>query len=185
MKLLKNKVYILLSILIMIFGCRSNRSENEVQLPPQEPKPFPELTERNRLLGDLLPERTCYDVIHYLIDLDIDIDKKYISGFVDIKAVAKNDFSKLQFDLARKMKLNRVEYLDKELKTSRNKDAVFVEFPDVKSGDNFTFRVHYEGKPLEAKILHGMVVLFGKKIKKEGLLYLLLVRVMVQIFGGH
>ena len=151
MKLLKNKVYILLSILIMIFGCRSNRSENEVQLPPQEPKPFPELTERNRLLGDLLPERTCYDVIHYLIDLDIDIDKKYISGFVDIKAVAKNDFSRLQFDLARKMKLNRVEYFDKELKTSRNKDAVFVEFPDVKSGDNFTFRVHYEGKPLEAK----------------------------------
>ena len=135
----------------MIFGCRSSRSENEVQLPPQDPKPFPELTERNRLLGDLLPERTCYDVIHYLIDLDIDIDKKYISGFVDIKAVAKNDFSKLQFDLARKMKLNRVEYLDKELKTSRNKDAVFVEFPDVKSGDNFTFRVHYEGKPLEAK----------------------------------
>ena len=135
----------------MTFGCKSSRSENEVQLPPQEPKPFPELTERNRLLGDLLPERTCYDVIHYLIDLDIDIDKKYISGFVDIKAVAKNDFSKLQFDLARKMKLNRVEYLDKELKTSRNKDAVFVEFPDVKSGDNFTFRVHYEGKPLEAK----------------------------------
>ena len=135
----------------MNFGCKSSRSENEVQLPPQEPKPFPELTERNRLLGDLLPERTCYDVIHYLIDLDIDIDKKYISGFVDIKAVARNDFSKLQFDLARKMKLNRVEYLDKELKTSRNKDAVFVEFPDVKSGDNFTFRVHYEGKPLEAK----------------------------------
>ena len=135
----------------MTFGCNSHRSENEVQLPPQEPKPFPELTERNRLLGDLLPERTCYDVIHYLIDLDIDIDKKYISGFVDIKAVAKNDFSKLQFDLARKMKLNRVEYLDKKLKTSRNKDAVFVEFPDVKSGDNFTFRVYYEGKPLEAK----------------------------------
>ena len=135
----------------MIFGCNSHRSENEVQLPPQKPKPFPELTERNRLLGDLLPERTCYDVIHYLIDLDIDIDKKYISGFVDIKAVARNDFSKLQFDLARKMKLNRVEYLDKKLKTSRNKDAVFVEFPDVKSGDNFTFRVYYEGKPLEAK----------------------------------
>ena len=151
MKVLKNKVYILLSTLIMIFGCRSSRSENEVQLPPQDPKPFPELTERNRLLGDLLPERTCYDVIHYLIDLDIDIDKKYISGFVDIKAVARNDFSKLQFDLARKMKLNRVEYLDKKLKTSRNKDAVFVEFPDVKSGDNFTFRVYYEGKPLEAK----------------------------------
>ena len=59
--------------------------------------------------------------------------------------------SKLQFDLARKMKLNRVEYLDKNLKTSRNKDAVFVEFPLIKKGENFTFRVYYEGKPLQAK----------------------------------
>ena len=151
MQILKNRVYILLSILVMISGCKSSRSENGVQLSPQDPKPFPKLTDRNRLLGDLLPERTCYDVIHYLIDLDIDIDKKYISGFVDIKAAARNDFSKLQFDLARKMKLNRVEYFDKKLKTSRNKDAVFVEFPHVKSGDNFTFRVYYEGKPLEAK----------------------------------
>ena len=49
------------------------------------------------------------------------------------------------------MKLNRVEYLDKNLKTSRNKDAVFVEFPLIKKGENFTFRVHYEGKPLQAK----------------------------------
>ena len=152
MTVFKNKVYIFLSSLIMlIFGCKSILSENEVQLAPKKPEPFPELTERNRLLGDLLPERICYDVIHYLIEIDIDIDKKYIKGFVDIKAVAKNDFSKLQFDLARKMKLNRVEYLDKELRTSRSKDAVFVEFPDVKSGDKFTFRVYYEGKPLEAK----------------------------------
>ena len=37
---------------------------------------------------------------------------------------------------ARKMKLNRVEYLDKNLKTSRNKDAVFVEFPLIKKGEN-------------------------------------------------
>ena len=64
-----------------------------------------------------------------MINIDIDIDKKYIKGFVDIRSRATTDFSNLQFDLARKMKLNRVEYLDKNLKTSRNKDAVFVEFP--------------------------------------------------------
>ena len=137
--------------IISNINCISNRSENEIIEPPDKAKLFPELSERNRLLGALLPERTCYDVLHYMINVDIDIDKKYIKGFVDIKSTATTEFSKLQFDLARKMILNRVEYLDKNLKTSRNKDAVFVEFPFIKKGENFTFRVHYEGKPLKAK----------------------------------
>ena len=137
--------------IIFNINCISNRSENEIIEPSAKIKPFPELSERNRLLGALLPERTCYDVLHYMINIDIDIDKKYIKGFVDIKSTATSDFSKLQFDLARKMRLNRVEYLDKNLKTSRNKDAVFVEFPLIKKGENFTFRVYYEGKPLQAK----------------------------------
>ena len=143
--------FFFLLFIISNTNCISNRSENEIIEPPDRAKLFPELSERNRLLGALLPERTCYDVLHYMINIDIDIDKKYIKGFVDIKSTATTDFSKLQFDLARKMKLNRVEYLDKNLKTSRNKDAVFVEFPLIKKGENFTFRVYYEGKPLQAK----------------------------------
>ena len=143
--------FFFLLFIISNTNCISNRSENEIIEPPDKAKLFPELSERNRLLGALLPERTCYDVLHYMINVDIDIVKKYIKGFVDIKSTATTDFSKLQFDLARKMKLNRVEYLDKNLKTSRNKDAVFVEFPLIKKGENFTFRVYYEGKPLQAK----------------------------------
>ena len=143
--------FFFLLFIISNTNCISNRSENEIIEPPDKAKLFPELSERNRLLGALLPEITCYDVLHYMINVDIDIDKKYIKGFVDIKSTATSDFSKLQFDLARKMKLNRVEYLDKNLKTSRNKDAVFVEFPLIKKGENFTFRVYYEGKPLQAK----------------------------------
>ena len=143
--------FFFLLFIISNTNCISNRSENEIIEPPDKAKLFPELSERNRLLGALLPERTCYDVLHYMINVDIDIDKKYIKGFVDIKSTATTEFSKLQFDLARKMKLNRVEYLDKNLKTSRNKDAVFVEFPLIKKGENFTFRVYYEGKPLQAK----------------------------------
>ena len=143
--------FFFLLFIISNTNCISNRSENEIIEPPDKAKLFPKLSERNRLLGALLPERICYDVLHYMINIDIDIDKKYIKGFVDIKSTATSDFSKLQFDLARKMRLNRVEYLDKNLKTSRNKDAVFVEFPLIKEGENFTFRVYYEGKPLQAK----------------------------------
>ena len=138
-------------ILLITLGCNSEQNRETMGIPPEDPESFPKLTERNRLLGDLLPERTCYDVKHYLINMDIDVDKKYIKGFVDISASAEENFIRLQFDLARKMKLNGVYYLDHKLKTTRKKDAVFVEFPDVKKGDNFTFRIEYEGRPLEAK----------------------------------
>ena len=138
-------------ILLITLGYNSEQNRKTMAIPPEEPESFPKLTERNRLLGDLLPERTCYDVKHYLINMNIDVDKKYINGFVDISASAVENFTSLQFDLARKMKLNGVYYLDQKLKTTRKKDAVFVEFPDVKKGDNFTFRIEYEGRPLEAK----------------------------------
>ena len=138
-------------ILLITLGCNSEQNRETMAMPPDEPESFPKLTERNRLLGDLLPERTCYDVKHYLINMDIDVDKKYIKGFVDISASAEENFTTLQFDLARKMKLNGVYYLDQKLKTTRKKDAVFVEFPDVEKGNNFTFRIEYEGRPLEAK----------------------------------
>ena len=138
-------------LIIIINGCSSEKRRDSMAMPPEKPEPFPKLTERNRLLGDLLPERTCYDVKHYMINMDIDVKKKYIKGFVDITATATEDFKRLQVDLARKMRLNGVYFLDKKLKTSRKEDAVFVEFPKVAQGENITFRVEYEGKPLEAK----------------------------------
>ena len=138
-------------LIIIVNGCSSEQKRNSMAMPPEKPEPFPNLTERNRLLGDLLPERTCYDVKHYMINMDIDVKKKYIKGFVDITATAADDFTRLQVDLARKMRLNGVYFLDQKLKTTRKEDAVFVEFPIVREGENITFRVEYEGKPQEAK----------------------------------
>ena len=145
------KTIVTIILIMIVNGCSSDQRRDSMAMPPEKPEPFPKLTERNRLLGDLLPERTCYDVKHYMINMDIDVKKKYIKGFVDITATATDDFTRLQVDLARKMRLNGVYFLDKKLKTSRKEDAVFVEFPKVTQGENITFRVEYEGKPLEAK----------------------------------
>ena len=145
------KTIVTIILIMIVNGCSSDQRRDSMAMPPEKPEPFPKLTERNRLLGDLLPERTCYDVKHYMINMDIDVKKKYIKGFVDITATATEDFTRLQVDLARKMKLNGVYFLDKTLKTTRKEDAVFVEFPRVTEGENITFRVEYEGKPLEAK----------------------------------
>ena len=145
------KTIVTIILIMIVNGCSSDQRRDSMAMPPEKPEPFPKLTERNRLLGDLLPERTCYDVKHYMINMDIDVKKKYIKGFVDITATATDDFTRLQVDLARKMRLNGVYFLDQKLKTTRKEDAVFVEFPRVKEGENITFRVEYEGKPLEAK----------------------------------
>ena len=145
------KTIVTIILIMIVNGCSSDQRRDSMAIPPEKPEPFPKLTERNRLLGDLLPERTCYDVKHYMINMDIDVKKKYIKGFVDVTATAMDDFTRLQVDLARKMRLNGVYFLDQKLKTTRKEDAVFVEFPRVTEGENITFRVEYEGKPLEAK----------------------------------
>ena len=112
---------------------------------------LPELTERNRLLGELLPERICYDVQRYDLNINIDVKKKALSGYVDFKAIAVNDFIALQIDLASSMYLDSVIYKDRPLTTNRTEDAVLVDFPLIDQGDSFAFRVYYHGVPQEAK----------------------------------
>ncbi|MEA1882536.1 MAG: M1 family metallopeptidase [Candidatus Marinimicrobia bacterium] len=136
---------------IIIAGCTINFPPQAMNEQSEKPKSFPKLTERNRLLGALVPERTCYDVLHYDINIDIDVEKKYLKGYVDFTALAVNDFTRLQVDLAKDMQLNSVWYQEKELFASRKEDAVFVNFPMVKKGAIFTFRVKYEGAPQSAK----------------------------------
>ena len=129
-----NKTIFILPLLVIMVGCLPSIAIKSVGEAPKDPKPFPQLSERNRLLGALLPERTCYDVLHYDINLDIDVDKKYLEGYVDITAVAVADFTTLQIALAKTMQLNGVYFLDKTLTAIRVEDAVIVEFPLLRKG---------------------------------------------------
>jgi hypothetical protein len=129
------KLYLSLFLTIFFAGCTSLLNKSTIEVP--------KLSEKNRLLGALLPERICYDVQHYDINIDIDVDNKYLKGYVDFDAIAVNDFNLLQIDLAKSMKLNNVEYKGEKLSTSRKEDAVFIDFPNISAGQQFTFRVNY------------------------------------------
>jgi len=144
------RIFLLLPIAMLILGCLPLHLSQSMSKSPKNVETFPKLTERNRLLGSLSPERTCYDVQHYDINIDIDVDQKYLKGYVDFTAVSVNDFTVLQFDLAKDMHLNGVYYLENKLETTRKKDAVFVEFPKINRERMFQFRVYYEGKPQES-----------------------------------
>ena len=117
------KFYLPLFITIILGGC----SSFERDLSTGIPKP----TLRNRLLGELPSERTCYDVQHYDINIDIDVDKKYLKGYVVFTALSVTDFKTLQIDLAKSMKLNSVEYKGEILNTNRKEDAVYINFPKI------------------------------------------------------
>jgi len=60
---MKNK---LTGLLVIVFaGCIPMQPQEALKPVSTHQPTIPKLTERNRLLGALLPERSCYDVQHY------------------------------------------------------------------------------------------------------------------------
>lgn len=109
-------------------------------------------TKADTLRGELRPERTCYDVTFYDLNVAIDIDKQFLKGFVDIHYDVVQDFKALQIDLFENMTLDKVFNYSKLLSTKRVNNAVFVYFPETqKAGTSGSIRVFYEGFPTSAR----------------------------------
>ena len=148
------KLSILLIFSFISFSCASLKILQEAKryysaelTNPEEAESYPELTERNRLMGQLSQERTCYNVSRYDLNLNIDVSNKSIGGYNTITALAVSDFTKLQIDLRKEMNIEKIVFSDSELQYSRKEDAVFVEFPSISAGTEFSFTVHYNGTP--------------------------------------
>ena len=148
-------IYLALAGLLVFSSCSSTRqmmSRQRLDMEiPEKAEPYPKPTPRAKLLGELTAPRTCYDVTFYELNIDIDLDNRMIAGYVDFYAWAVNEFTELQFDLAKNMVLDEVNYKGRSLTYTREEDAVFVTFPAVQAGTQFQFRVTYHGKPAEAK----------------------------------
>ncbi len=109
------------------------------------------VSEKDILKAALRPERTCYDVLHYRIDIEINPAKRMLSGKVDIVFKALEDFNVMQIDLYENMEIHEILYENKPLIFDRKYDAVFVTVPDVKKGKEPTITVIYSGQPTVAK----------------------------------
>ncbi|NJK82632.1 MAG: M1 family metallopeptidase, partial [Saprospiraceae bacterium] len=109
-------------------------------------------TEADTLRGMLRPERTCFDVTHYALDLKIAIDQKFIAGTVEITYLTVADFETLQLDLYQNMRIEQITWQGSPLQYERRHDAVFVHFPNVqKKGTKGVIQVTYEGNPTIAR----------------------------------
>lgn len=111
-------------------------------------QPKEKFTRADTLRGTLSPERSCYDVTFYRLDVDVNIADKSLTGSVLFRFKAVNDFTRLQFDLFENMKVEKVLYRQKELPFKREFNAVFVTFPAIiKKGTHNEFTVVYSGHP--------------------------------------
>ena len=136
---------IIFSILIFtLVACQENRPHgNQYDLP--------ELTQNNYLIGYLNENRSSYRVSFYDINIDFNIEKKSINGFVTIKAKSLNELNKLQIDLAESLNISKITFENNELLFTRELDAVLINFPSTIMKDTlFEFTIFYNGIPQNA-----------------------------------
>ena len=104
---------------------------------------------KDSLRGNLTSLRTCYDVVFYDLFLNIDENSKSLVGSSNsIHFQAKENFNKIQIDLAQNMQINKIEFLDEDLIFERDFDAVYIYFPmQIKKNEFHKIKVYYEGQP--------------------------------------
>ena len=146
-----NIVLLLFSLAILQTSCMKLGINLKRKAPIHEGR-YPDFGRKDSLRGQLTPLRTAYDVKHYALNLNVDIDNKFLKGSVDIYATFLKPTSRIQIDLFENMKINKIEHNNKNLKFEREHDAVFIEFSEEINGEKTEkISVFYEGNPTISK----------------------------------
>ena len=110
-------------------------------------------TRKDSLQGGLRPERTCYDVLRYDLNIMVKPEGKWIFGTNDITFKIIEPTRTIQLDLSENMTIDGISIKNQpKLESKREHNAVFIYFNDVLQKDSiYTLRFSYYGKPLVAK----------------------------------
>lgn len=109
-------------------------------------------TRADSLRGSLRPERSNFDVLKYNLNVKVEPNKKYISGFNKITFKVGKELPLMQLDLFENMKVDSIIFHGEKLKYEREFNAVFIAFNDrlqPLSTDSLVF--HFSGHPIIAE----------------------------------
>ena len=111
-----------------------------------------DFTRRDSLQGSLRPERTCFDVLRYDLNLTIEPEYRSVKGFNDITFKVIEKTAKIQLDLFENMKIDSILFKNKKLTYKREMDAVFIDFmKPLEVNSEQKVRFYYSGSPIEAE----------------------------------
>ncbi len=110
-----------------------------------------QFTEQDTLRGSITPERAWWDLSYYHLDIEVDPDKKFISGSNTIRYKVLEHNQVLQVDLQPPLKIEKITQDGKELNFESNGNAHFVTLQKPQKKDEFNeIVVSYSGQPKEA-----------------------------------
>lgn len=108
-------------------------------------------TRYDSLLGTISPMRA-YDVTHYKLSLDIDIEKKKIQGTSQMEFISPDKMDTLQLDLFENYQILDLSINGINCKYRRDKNHLFIATRSViTESKDYTLKVKYQGTPPEAK----------------------------------
>ena len=128
---------------------------------------YPVFTHSDSLRGTLSPERSCYDVYFYDLNLVINLGAKYIQGHNTIYFKVVKDFYKMQIDLYRNFVIDSIVMHHVNVKYKRDSNALLINFKNtrwlgendvkdsghlvLKEGQKDSIKICYHGNPQVAK----------------------------------
>ena len=115
---------------------------------PEHAGKLPRFSEEHFLLAGLTKYKSCYDVTYYDLSVEIIPTDRKLDGSVVMFAKAVEDFDTLQIDLHQNFEITRLldGQTNQPLSYTRNKRAVFIEFPGKKD-ESFVLKISYVGTP--------------------------------------
>ena len=110
-----------------------------------------EFQRKDSLRGSITKERAWWDLLHYDIDVKVDIDNRSISGTNVIQYRVIDASSVIQIDLQSPMKISVIRQDGEFLAYKREHSAYFIKLKkDQQSGSIQELSIDFEGMPREA-----------------------------------
>lgn len=121
------------------------------RMQQMQPRPLV-FTRADTLRGMLLPERSCYDVKYYHLDVRVDPSTQTIKGSNTIFFNVDAAFDRMQIDLFKNLDVDRITLDDvTDLTYTREFNAIHVQLPAVlNKNSKHEVKVYYSGKPTVA-----------------------------------
>ena len=108
-------------------------------------------TEQDTLRGSITPERSWWDLNFYHLKVEVEPDKKYISGSNTIRYTVLSPHQRLQVDLQPPLKIEKVTQDGQSLTVDSNGNAHFINLKkNQQVGATNEVVVYYSGHPKEA-----------------------------------
>jgi len=109
------------------------------------------------LRGAYGPYRANNDLLYYHLDIRVDPEKQFISGKNTIRFKMLTDGTRIQLDLLKTLKIDKILLGSTALKYERDTGAVFVDFPRaLRAGQIYSIDFYYSGHPEETGRFGGM-----------------------------